>query len=151
MARLLVFLWVALASTVVQATDTRWLLQTSVFTTHYNPKPEHNNHQRLIGLEYTQSNDWILGGASFDNSFNQRSTYLYTGRQFDLGRGPLFAKVTGGVMHGYRGEYDDKIPLNRFGVAPAIIPSLGIEGQVLSSELVFLGAAAAMVSVGIQF
>ena len=151
MIRILVFLVVALAANGVQASDARWLLQTSVFTSHYNPKPEHNNHQELVGLEYTRDDEWLMGGASFLNSFSQRSLYVYTGRRFDLGDGPLFAKLTGGLMHGYRGEYDDKIPLNRFGVAPAIVPALGIKGDVLSSELSFLGAAAILVSLGVQF
>lgn len=151
MIRVLVFLILAVAGNAVQADEARWLLQTSVFMAHYNPKPEHNNHQRLIGLEYTRADEWLVGGASFLNSFSQRSLYVYTGRRFDLGDGPLFAKLTGGVMHGYRGEYDDKIPLNQLGVAPAIVPALGIKGQVLSSELSFLGAAAILVSVGIQF
>lgn len=151
MLKLMLWLLVAMASTATQAGEPRWLLQTSVFTSHYDPEPDHNNRQKLIGLEYTRDNDWLLGGAKFQNSFSQKSAYVYTGRRFDLGTGPLFAKLTGGLLHGYRGEYEDKIPFNRFGIAPAVIPSLGLKSQVLSSELVFLGAAAIMVNVGIQF
>ncbi len=150
-AGVLMFLFVALAGNVAQAHEARWLLQTSVVTAHYEPEPDHNNRQNLIGLEYTRDNDWLLGGARFLNSFSQKSAYIYTGRRFDLGEGPLFAKLTGGLLHGYRGEHEDKIPFNKFGIAPAVIPSVGLQSQVLSSELVFLGTAAIMVNLGIQF
>lgn len=150
-SRVIVLLTIAMASSVASAGEARWLLQTSVFTAHYEPEPDHNNRQQLVGLEYTRSDDWLLGGAGFLNSFSQKSACVYTGRRFGLGDGPLFAKLTGGLLHGYRGEHKDKIPLNRLGIAPAVIPSVGLQGEVLSSELVFLGAAAIMVNLGIQF
>ena len=53
-------------------------------------------------------------------------------------------------MQGYRGEYRDKIPLNRFGVAPAIIPSVGVRLGPLGSELVLLGNSAAMINLGLR-
>jgi len=151
MARVLLCLLLVMVYGDVRAEDARWLLQTSVFTAHYDPESDHNNKQKLIGLEYTRDNEWLMGGAKFHNSFSQKSAYVYTGRRFGLGNGPLFAKLTGGLLHGYRGEYEDKIPFNRFGIAPALIPSLGLQSEVLSSELVFLGAAAIMVNLGIQF
>lgn len=127
-----------------------WQVQTSVYTRHYHPEPDHNNHQRLIGLErgYASGNLW--GGAVFRNSFDQNSQYAYLGRRFDSERHPFYAKLTGGLLHGYRGEYRDKIPLNRLGVAPAIIPSLGVHGHGLAAELVLLGNAALMVNVGLR-
>lgn len=151
MAKVVLWLVVAMAANVAQAHEARWLLQTSVLTAHYNPDPDHNNRQELLGLEYTKDNGLLVGGARFVNSFSQKSAYIYTGRRFSLGEGPVFGKLTGGLLHGYRGSHEDKIPFNRFGVAPALIPSLGLQGEMLSSELVFLGAAAIMVNVGIQF
>jgi hypothetical protein len=62
----------------------------------------------------------------------------------------VYLKVTGGLLQGYRGQYKDKIPLNRFGVAPVIIPSVAHYGP-LAAELVFLGANAAMVTSGVRF
>ncbi len=64
----------------------------------------------------------LAGGATFRNSFSQRSNYAYLGKRFDSDSYPVYLKLTGGLLQGYRGEYRDKIPLNRFGVAPAIIP-----------------------------
>lgn len=115
---MMLWLIIAMASNVAAAHEARWLLQTSVFTAHYEPEPDHNNRQQLIGLEYTKDNDWLPGGARFLNSFSQQSTYIYTGRRFSVGDGPLFAKLTGGFLHGYRGEHEGKIPFNRFGIAP---------------------------------
>jgi len=128
-----------------------WYAQTSVYTRHYSPDPEHNNHQDLIGIERNQASGWVFGGATFRNSFRQRSNYAYVGKRYDSSEYPLYLKVTGGLLQGYRGDYKDKIPLNRYGVAPVIIPSVGTHYGPLAAELVFLGANAAMVTSGVRF
>ncbi|MFU5000209.1 palmitoyltransferase PagP [Pseudomonas paraeruginosa] len=127
-----------------------WYLQTSVYTRHFNPDPEHNNHQDLLGLEYNRADGVLAGGATFRNSFRQRSNYAYLGKRFDSDSHPVYLKVTGGLLQGYRGEYRDKIPLNSFGVAPVIIPSVGMRFGALGSELVLLGNSAAMINVGLR-
>ena len=128
-----------------------WYAQTSVYTRHYSPDPEHNNHQDLIGIERNQASGWVFGGATFRNSFRQRSNYAYAGKRFDSADYPVYVKLTGGLLQGYRGDYKDKIPLNHFGVAPVIIPSVGTHYGPLGAELVFLGANAAMVTTGVRF
>ncbi|WP_192559259.1 sn-glycerol-3-phosphate transporter [Pseudomonas allokribbensis] len=128
-----------------------WHAQTSVYTKHYSPDPEHNNHQDLIGIERNQASGWVFGGATFRNSFRQRSNYAYAGKRFDSADYPVYVKLTGGLLQGYRGDYKDKIPLNHFGVAPVIIPSVGTHYGPLAAELVFLGANAAMVTTGVRF
>jgi len=128
-----------------------WYAQTSVYTRHYSPDPEHNNHQDLIGIERNQASGWVFGGATFRNSFRQRSNYAYVGKRYDSSEYPLYLKVTGGLLQGYRGDYKDKIPLNRYGIAPVIIPSVGTHYGPLAAELVFLGANAAMVTSGVRF
>ena len=46
------------ASAAMEQDDTQdkdkdfWYVQTSVYTKHFSPDPEHNNNQDLIGLEY---------------------------------------------------------------------------------------------------
>jgi hypothetical protein len=63
----------------------------------------------------------------------------------------VYLKITCGLLHGYRGEYRDKIPLNRYGVAPVIIPGIGAHLGSVSAEAVLLGASAAMLNMGYRF
>ncbi|WP_026144975.1 hypothetical protein [Pseudomonas asplenii] len=128
-----------------------WYAQTSLYSRHYSPAPEHNNRQDLLGLERHDGSGWLYGAATFRNSFSQRSYYGYVGKRFDSARYPLYAKVTGGLLQGYRGEYRDKIPLNRLGVAPVIIPSVGAHYGPVATELVLLGFNAAMITTGVRF
>lgn len=142
----------ALASGDTQAPDQGfWYLQTSVFTKHFSPDPDHNNNQDLLGLERNEASGWVYGAATFRNSFSQRSYYAYAGKRYESANYPLYLKLTGGLLEGYRGKYQDKIPLNRFGVAPVIIPSLGTYYGPVAAELVLLGANAAMITTGVRF
>lgn len=141
-------------SHLAQAQDNeRWYLQTSLHTSHYESKPHHNNDQELLGLEYypRTDKDTLMGLATFRNSFDQRSVYGYAGRRFQHPRWPVYAKVTAGLLYGYRGEGKDAVPLNRFGVAPVILPSLGMQAGQFSGELVVLANAGLMVNVGVAF
>ncbi len=128
-----------------------WVVQTSVYTRHFSPSPDHTNRQDLLGLERNEASGLLYGGATFRNSFAQRSFYGYVGKRFDSRRYPLYLKVTGGLLKGYKGRYRDKIPLNRQGIAPVIIPGAGVQLGVVSAEAVLLGASAAMINVGLRF
>lgn len=130
----------------------QWTLVTSVFVTHHRSDPDHNNRPGLLGLEYSPSDSqWLGGGVTFRNSFGQRTQYAYVGRRFDAERLPVYAKLTGGLLQGYRGEFRDKIPLNQLGVAPAIVPTFGIQFNRFSSEVVVLGASALALTVNYDF
>jgi len=136
----------------LRANDARWLFQTSVYTRHYHYDPRHNNHQRLLNLERWNSAGNGLGVALFDNSFGQPSQYVYGGkfwRPFDGSAPLLHMKLTAGLISGYKGEYQDKIPYNRNGIAPAIIPSIGLSGRRYTGEVVLLWNAGAMVTFGV--
>lgn len=151
----------------------RLLLQTSVWTKHYSPDSDHTNRQDLINLEWQAPDSmrfdwqedgtavsrapwlkdvrWLAGAATFRNSFGHRSTYVYGGGRYDMhaaGNTRVYAKVTAGLLHGYRGEYRDKIPLNRFGVAPAILPAVGVEYRRMNVEMIPFGTAGVMFNVG---
>ncbi|WP_459743843.1 sn-glycerol-3-phosphate transporter [Pseudomonas sp. 3A(2025)] len=132
--------------------DGFWAVQTSVYTRHFSPSPEHDNRQNLIGLERNEASGLVYGGATFRNSFAQRSVYGYVGKRFNNSRYPaVYLKVTGGLLHGYRGEYRDKIPLNRYGVAPVIIPGVGVTLGPVVAEAVLLGTSATMLNAGFRF
>ncbi|MDV7392104.1 hypothetical protein RZS08_12145, partial [Arthrospira platensis SPKY1] len=119
--------------------DGNLLLKTSLYTRHYSDDPRHNNHQRMVNLEWIASSEygpgwtdrafahapqtrWLVGAAAFRNSFGQDSTYLYGGFRRELSSSEntsTYVKLTGGLLHGYRGEFRDKIPFNNLGIAPA--------------------------------
>lgn len=143
------------------------LLQTSVWTMHYNHDSRHNNHQKLINIEWiapvVQPADllddaawhdevrWLAGAATFKNSYDQQSTYLYGGGRYDFELGEhtrAYLKLTGGLIHGYRGKYKHKIPLNDLGVAPVILPAAGLNYRRANLEVIPFGAAGIMMNVG---
>ena len=127
-------------------------LYSSLYTKHYDPDPDHVNDQNMLGFESQTKDKRVLGLAVFDNSFGQRSQYLYTGkkwRQFNSDHWNF--KLTAGLLHGYKEPYDDKIPLNNLGVAPVIVPGLGYQNKTLAVEFVQLGLSAGLITVGFTF
>lgn len=128
-----------------------WQVQTSLYTRHFSPDPGHNNRQNLIGLERNEASDWLYGGATFRNSYDQQSVYGYVGKRFESADYPVYLKVSGGLLYGYRGEYRDKIPFNNLGVAPVIIPSVGVHLGPVTAEAVLLGVSATMLNIGVRF
>ncbi len=127
-----------------------WYVQASVYTKHFRSKSKHNNNQDLIGLERHTENSYLIGGTTFRHSYGKRSYYGYVGKRYDFGNTPFYGKLTGGLLYGYKGKYRDKIPFNRFEIAPAIIPSLGVKYQRLGAEVVLLGTAATMINIGFE-
>ncbi|MEP7327698.1 MAG: hypothetical protein ABI777_00700 [Betaproteobacteria bacterium] len=133
----------------------RFYFQTSVATVHFHPDENHDNTQQLINLEYRLKDkwlegQWLVGAAVFDNSFGQNSQYVYGGllwRPFESAQ-PLYFKLTAGIIHGYKGEYQNKIPFNNAGIAPGILPSMGYCYNRFCSELVLFGTAGMMLTLG---
>jgi hypothetical protein len=130
----------------------RWYIFTSIYTVHTDPEPEHVNNQKMLGLEMQMTNNWLFGFASFDNSFGQRSEYLYAGYKWALFRSDhWYFKLTGGLLYGYKEPFEDKIPLNGLGIAPVILPVLGFRYKWFATEVSFAGTAALNLSAGISF
>lgn len=129
-----------------------WHIQTSVYTKHWDDDPDHTNHQKLIGPELVFENDYLVGLAFFQNSFDQSSQFLYIGKTWRLFRTDWFYfKLVGGLLHGYKDPFEDKIPLNGLGVAPAILPSFGFRYKWFMSEVQIAGTAAITVTAGLRF
>ena len=130
----------------------KWRLQTSLYTHHWSYDAEHNDHQHLINVEAVFENNWLAGGAIFDNSFGQNSWFLYMGYEWPLFHSKYFyIKLVGGLLYGYKDEYRDKIPLNGNNIAPAIIPILGAQYKWFFTELDIAGTAAITWTAGFQF
>lgn len=129
----------------------RFYLGTSVYTRHFHYDAAHDNHQDLIQGEWNVTTQWLAGVSLFDNSFGQDTQYVYGGYRFRPLEilEPLYIKLTAGLVHGYRGQYQDKIPFNKSGIAPVVIPSVGYCLSRFCSEVVFFGAAGAMVTIGV--
>ena len=125
---------------------------TSLYTTHYDPDPDHVNDQNMLGFENGLGGSRLWGLAIFDNSFGQDSQYLYLGQKWRAFESDQwYYKLTGGLLHGYKEPYDDKIPLNDLGVAPAIVPTLGYRNKSFFAEFSQLGLAAGLITVGFSF
>lgn len=130
----------------------QWYFFTSVYTKHFDPDPDHVNNQKLLGGEAQMNNNWLFGLAMFDNSFGQNSQYLYAGYKWDLwGSKMWYLKLTFGLLHGYKEPYEEKIPLNKLGVAPALLPTLGFQYKRFVTEVNLAGLAAVTVTAGITF
>lgn len=129
------------------------LVQTSLYTLHFDPDEDHTNNQRLLAVELDKASGWVFGFAFFQNSFDQPSQYLFGGYSWTLPktRDMAYFKLTGGLLHGYKGEHQDAIPFNSSGIAPAILPSFGIKYKWVSSELMIFGTAGLMLSLGLNF
>ena len=129
----------------------RIYLQTSLVNVHFHYDPAHVKYPKLIYGEYHLSDQWLIGAAAFDNSFGQASEGVFGGwryRPFPELQ-PLYLKILGGVVHGYHGQYRDKIPFNHSGVAPVILPSVGYCISRVCSELVIVGTAGLLFTLGV--
>lgn len=131
------------------AVRNRWLVQTSLYTKHFHPDVQHVNHQRLVNLEYQRADNWLAGVAFFRNSFGQPSEYLYLGKLWrPFSAQAVHVKLTGGLLHGYKGEFRDKIPFNKSGIAPALLPSIGYSTRRFTSEFILFGTNGMMFTLG---
>jgi hypothetical protein len=104
-----------------------WRLMASPYTIHYSRDPNHRPVW-MIGFERERALDGLLWGACyFSNSFGQPSAMVYGGqRLYDFSPYPqLFAQWTAGVMYGYKGEFQDKVPFNHRGFSPGVVLALG--------------------------
>jgi hypothetical protein len=129
-----------------------WTVQTSLYTRHFDPDPDHNNDQNLIGVEAVFENDWLAGAAVFDNSFGQPSQLVFVGKTWPVLRSEhWYFKLIGGLLHGYKEPYENKIPFNGLGVAPAIVPALGFRYRKVFMEANLGGLAVVTFTAGVRF
>jgi hypothetical protein len=131
----------------------RWDLTLSPYTHHWRYSQDHKPVV-LGALEHRVAQNRFCGVALFRNSFGQPSTYVYVGKQWEavLDNPKLFTKVSAGLIYGYKGQYQHKIPFNDYGIAPAIIPSLGWHiTPTESAQVMVLGRAGLLFAYGHRF
>lgn len=153
-ARVLALAAAATASATATAdAQAEWRFAIAPFTYHWRPSPEHKPVW-AIGVE-RQRADGMLGGISFfSNSFGQDSSYYYIGQRYlGLGGRPeAYFLWSAGLLYGYRGAYEDKVPLNRHGVSPGALVALGwMLDRAASAQLNLLGDAAVMLQLNYAF
>lgn len=129
----------------------------SPYVEHFRNNPEYVDRTHLVdlGIETKYDTVWgadrtLFGVSVFKNSYGQPSQYLYWGQKWDM-KPWLYAKVTAGLLHGYKGKYKNNIPFNDLGVAPAIIPAIGVQYKDVRAEAIVLGFSALMFTVGYRF
>ena len=125
----------------------------SPYTYHFSYSDEHKPVV-LVALDEQLSGGRFCGLSFFSNSFGQPSTYVYVGQQFNglFDNPKLFVKVSGGIIYGYVGKYQNKVPLNSHGFSPGVIPSIGYNFTEHDSvQMQLLGTAGLMFSYGRKF
>lgn len=154
----ILFFLALFASVTAQAQEEHWYNYDHLFLyggtyVHFSQSDDHAGSNILVALEAVRSDDWLYGLALFDNSFNQFSQYLYGGKNWDF-HGKLegfHAKLTVGLIHGYKDEFEDKIPFNELGIAPALVPSVGYKRGRFGADMILLGNSAMLFTVGMDF
>jgi hypothetical protein len=121
-------------------------------TAHFSPDDEHQNAY-LVGVNVVQSDGWLAGASYFRNSFGQHCGYVYVGRRYvePFGWEKVSWRWTAGLIYGYRGPYEDKVPVNIGGFAPVVVPTIAYQfNRRVGAELVLLGTNAVMLGLVIQ-
>lgn len=127
-----------------------WRAVVSPYAPHFRPSDEHE-HVWAVGLERQRTDNWLAGGSFFSNSFGQPSAYVYAGRRFPSlwGHPQLFGQLSAGLMYGYVGKYQDKVPFNHRGFSPGALASIGWQFNRQASLTVHaVGDAALMFQFG---
>ncbi|RKP49747.1 sn-glycerol-3-phosphate transporter [Pararobbsia silviterrae] len=131
--------------------DAEWVVATNLYNVHYHYDSAHLRYSPLIGVERRRDDGWLYGGTLFRNSFGQFCQLVYGGYLWNLGDTGIYGKLIGGVMHGYRGEYRNKVPLNYGGFSPGVLPSLGYRYGPVRIETQFFWTNGLMITGGWAF
>lgn len=132
-----------------EAEASYWRLAVSPYTHHYRYSAEHRPVWAL-GIERQRDRGWLAGASFFKNSFGQPSGYIYLGRRHQPGWAPepLYLQWSAGLMYGYKGKYQTKVPLNFAGYSPGLLVSAGWQvDRHFSVQLNLLGDAAVMLQI----
>ena len=127
------------------------VIAASLYNHHYSSSPEHVRFSPLVALELRRADGWLIGAALFRNSFGQFTQLAYGGYLWNFGNSGLYGKMTAGLMHGYTGKYQHRVPLNYRGFSPGAIPALGYKKGPLRLESQFIWKSGVMLTAGFAF
>lgn len=133
-----------------------WRVLVSPYTWHRSEDKEGDHkYVYLFGIERQFASGWLLGAAYFSNSFGQSSGYFYGGEKvFGFSPWPdqLFFEWTAGLLWGYTGKYENKVPFNYNGLSPGVVVGLGWQfTKNFSTQVNLLGASALMFQLSWDF
>jgi hypothetical protein len=119
-------LWSGWGESIARADQ--WRIVVSPYTQHWRPSDEHR-HVWAFGAERAGPDGRFWGLSYFTNSFGQPSAYAFIGQRYSgvLGQPSMYVQWSGGIMYGYTGKYQSKVPLNVRGFSPGFVPSLGFQ------------------------
>ncbi|MCV2370657.1 ABC transporter ATP-binding protein [Roseateles oligotrophus] len=130
-----------------------WRLAVSPYSYHFHYSEEHR-YVWAIGGERQADNGWLWGGSYFSNSFGQPSGYVYLGKRYPglLDQPQLFAQWSAGLLYGYKGQFQHKVPLNYRGYSPGLLLSLGWAfNQEMAVQANMLGNSGVMLQFSYDF
>jgi hypothetical protein len=156
---LLVFILIGMGTACAEqarepAPDTaHWYIQGGAYV-HYDNRDDYEGPPLVGSIEYHKGNHWFGGFSAFNNSFGQFTQYLYLGKQFHPWNSHphLRLKVSAGIVHGYRDEHYDTLPI-RWGGSWGLgaVPSIGYQKGRVGYDAAILGVGGLLFLVGYSF
>lgn len=132
----------------------RIMVEVGPYVYHFHNNTDHNQWPHLLGVEYETGSHWLGGVAAFQNSYYQDTQFFYFGKRWFINSVDenLYIKIAGGLVHGYKEPYDDKLPINSAdGYGFAILPAVGYQFGRANAQLIFIGAIGAVITFGYDF
>lgn len=133
-----------------QERDSFWYVQGGAYI-HWLDSEDFVGPPILGSVEHHRSGGWSGGLSLFNNSFGQFTQYLYLGKEFRLSgsRPELRLKLSAGVVHGYKDEFYDTLPI-RWGGSWGLgfVPAVGYHKGRVGYDVAVLGVAGVLFLVG---
>lgn len=126
------------------------MVQAAPTVIHFDYNPNYVKYSWLVGVEWQRPSRWLAGYSYFNNSFDQKCHYLYGGKWWRLGEDDSnwYFKLTGGLIIGYKDQYEDRLPINYNGNGPVIVPAVGYKVNRFNVQANLLGVGGLMITVG---
>lgn len=118
---------------------------------HFSPDPEHVDWSWLVGIEWKRpASRWHYGFSYFNNSFGQKCQFYSVGYTWKLSENHpnWYLKLSGGLIYGYKEPFENKVPFNHNGYSPGLFPALGYKMNRWNVQLITLGTAGALITLG---